>query len=444
MGTGMDNWQQMLSVADARAQILEQFHPLSTELVDLADAAGRTLAAPVVAPHDLPPFANSSMDGYAVRQAEVAAATPGRPVSLPVSGDIPAGGGLPPGLAAGTAARIMTGAPMPPGADAVVPVEDTDDHLHPRGARPSALPARVEIRVAPAPGANVRPAGQDVRAGQLVLPIGTVLNAASIGVLAALGNARVSVYRRPVVAIFSTGDELSAIEEQPGPGHIRDANGYSLAAAAEHYGARVLRLGIARDRVEEVQARLEAACAQGADVIISSAGVSVGAYDVVKAAVESEGGLSFWRVRMRPGKPLAFGHVRGVPFFGLPGNPVSALMSFEVFVRPALLKLAGRRTWERLEIRAALAEPVRSDGRESYLRVVVERHGDGYRARPAGDQGSAVLSSLVRANGLLILPEGTTEAHAGQVFPVWLLDGAEASLAAAGASEWQTDVNQPR
>jgi molybdopterin molybdotransferase len=304
-------------------------------------------------------------------------------------------------------------------------VEDTDDQRERTGAP---LPARIQINKRPLPGANIRPVGQDLRSGQKAVLAGTVLSPATIGVLAALGCARVAVYRRPVVAIFSTGDELRPVEEVPLPGQIRDVNGYTLAAAASHYGAQVLRLGIARDRVEAVQAKLREAQASGAHLILSSAGVSVGAYDVVKAAVEAEGALGFWRVRMRPGKPLAFGHVGGVPFFGLPGNPVSALMSFEVFVRPAILKTAGRRVWDKPEVKAALQAPMLSDGRESYLRVVVERQGDGYVARPAGDQGSAVLSSLARANGLLILPEGVTEARAGEIFSVWLMDGGETIL----------------
>lgn len=364
------------------------------------------------------------MDGYAVRHQEAGGAGPGREVRLPVSMDIPAGSGLPGPLTPGTAARIMTGAPMPPGADAVVPVEDTND----RRDRMGGTPAEVAIRVAPAPGQYVRPVGQDVRAGEVVMPTGTVVGPAALGVLAALGYSQVTVYRQPRVALFSTGDELRQVGEPLGPGQIRDVNSYTLAAAAEHYGAQVLGLGIVPDRLKVVQAVLAAAAEQGADLVLSSAGVSVGAYDVVKAAVETAGGLQFWRVRMRPGKPLAFGRVHGVPFFGLPGNPVSALMTFEVFVRPSLLKLAGRRHWDKLAITAALAEPVRSDGRESYLRVVVTRRGEAYVARPAGDQGSAVLSSLVRANGLLILPEGVTEARAGERFTVWLVDGADAAL----------------
>ena len=421
----MSDMPQMLSVAEARARILEHFQPLGRETVPIAEAAGRVLGADVQASHDLPPFSNSSMDGYAVRASEVAGAAPEHPARLAVSADIPAGAGEPAPLARGTAARIMTGAPVPAGADAVVPVEDTDDSRERTGEPP---PGQVQIRLAPAPGANIRPAGQDMRAGQTVLRAGAVLSPAAVGVLAALGVSQVTVYARPVLAVFSTGDELRRVDETLGPGQIHDTNSYALAAAAAHYGARVLRLEIARDRLEDVRERLAQAHQAGAQLILSSAGVSVGAYDVVKAAVEADGALSFWRVRMRPGKPLAFGQVHGVPFFGLPGNPVSALVGFEVFVRPAILKLAGRTRWDKLEISAELLEPLESDGRESYLRVVVERRGTDYVARASGNQGSAVMSALVRANGLLVLPEGVTRAQPGQRFMVWLMDGAESGL----------------
>jgi molybdopterin molybdotransferase len=425
----MSDLPQLVSVAEARARILEQFHPLGNETVAISECAGRVLAAEVVAGHDLPPFTNSSMDGYAVRAQELAAAGQGHPVSLVVSADIPAGSGQPAPLLPGTAARIMTGAPVPTGADAIVPVEDTDDNRERAGDPP---PGQVQIRVVAAAGANIRPAGQDIRSGQVVLRAGALLNPASVGVLAALGVNQVPVFARPLVAIFSTGDELRRVDESLGPGQIRDTNSYSLAAAAAQYGARALRLEVARDRLEDVQARLAEAYDSGSQLILSSAGVSVGAYDVVKAAVQAEGALSFWRVRMRPGKPLAFGNVRGVPFFGLPGNPVSALVGFEVFVRPAILKLSGRRRWDKLEISAELLEPLDSDGRESYLRVIVQRRGADYVARAAGNQGSAVLSSLVRANGLLIVPEGVTQARAGERFSVWLMDGAESGLGEPG------------
>ena len=430
--------QQMLSVAEARARILDHFLPLDTETIAIAQAAGRVLAEEVIAPHDLPLFSNSSMDGYAVRVRDVAAASRDHPVSLRVSGDIPAGAGLPAALADSSAARIMTGAPVPAGADAVVPVEDTDDgwadaHPSPRqhgtGAPP---PAHVRIYRAAAPGAHIRPVGQDMRAGQVVLQAGVPLGPAGIGVLAALGLARVRVYRQPLVAVFSTGDELCEVDQTPAPGLVHDVNSYALAAAVARYGGRALRLDIARDRAEAVGARLLEARERGAHVILSSAGVSVGAYDVVKAAVEAEGALDFWRVRMRPGKPLAFGSAGGVPFFGLPGNPVSALVGFEVFVRPVVLKLGGHRHWEKPQVRATLLESIRSDGRESYVRVTLEPCDGGYTARSTGDQGSAVLTSLVRANGLLIIPEGAMEAHAGEVYSAWLLE-ADAGVSALPA-----------
>jgi molybdopterin molybdotransferase len=427
----MRDTPQMLSVAEARDRILEQFAALGSETVPLDESAGRVLARDVAATHDLPPFSNSSMDGYAVRAGEVAGATPAAPAPLNVSADIPAGAGMPAPLAAGTAARIMTGAPVPAGADAVVPVEDTDDSRERAGEPP---PAQVQIRMAPHAGANIRPAGQDMRAGQMVLRAGTLLSPAAVGVLAALGVSQVPVHLRPLVAVFSTGDELRRVDQELGPGQIRDTNSYTLAAAATNYGARVLRLAVARDRLEDVQARFDEALRAGAQMIISSAGVSVGAYDVVKAAVEAEGALSFWRVRMRPGKPLAFGQVRGVPFFGLPGNPVSALVGFEVFVRPAIMKMAGHLRWEKLAIVAELLEPLESDGRESYLRVIVERRGASYVARASGNQGSAVMSAVVRANGLLILPEGVTRGQPGEQFSVWLLDGAAAGIDAVGDS----------
>lgn len=424
----VSNVQQLLSVAEARERILAQFDPLPGERVGLAEAAGRVLAENVVAAQPVPAFANSSMDGYAVRAADVAGATPEGPVELPVCGDIAAGAGVPPDLPAGAAMRIMTGAPVPAGADAVVPVEDTLEWRegaaragHP-GALEPALPSQVRVAQAAALGANVRPPGQDVRAGDEVLRAGQRLGAAAVGMLAALGQAEVRVHQRPRLAVFSTGDELRPVLDVPGPGQIRDSNSYALAAAAQQLGATVIRLPIAVDRADVVRERLQQAVEAGAHVIVSSAGVSVGAYDVVRAAVEAEGALGFWRVRMRPGKPLAFGQVRGVPFFGLPGNPVSALMSFEVFVRPALLRLMGRAPAGRLEVTAKLQTAVESDGRETYLRVWVEQREGNYVCWPAGDQGSAVLSSLVRANGLLVLPEGTRRAGPGDACRVWLLD----------------------
>ena len=414
----------MLTVTEARTRILNQFQPLSTEPVALLQAAGRVLAQAITATENIPPFSNSSMDGYAVRTAEVATASQDQPVALPVSGDIPAGSGLPGPLQPGTAMRIMTGAPLPAGADLVIPVEDTDEAREQISGPP---PALVRFYRSGKVGANTRPIGQDMRAGETVLRPGTVLGPAEIGVLAALGRANIEVYRQPRVAIFATGDELRAVEDTLGPGQIHDTNSYAVGVAVARYGGDVVRLGIARDDFEDARAKLLAASEAKVDFILSSAGVSVGAYDVVKAAVEAEGALDFWRVNMRPGKPVAFGNVRGIPYMGLPGNPVSTLVSFEVFARPAILKMAGRRHWEKPSVSVTLAEDLHSDGRESYLRVIIRRQGAGYVARSTGDQGSAVLTSLVKANGLLVVPAGVTSVRAGEVLTAWwLTDAADA------------------
>jgi len=407
----------MLTVAEARARILELFAPLPTERVPLENAAGRVLAEEIISSENLPPFANSSMDGFAVRVADVASATPDAPVLLPVSGDIPAGSLEVKPLTPGTAMRIMTGAPLPEGAEAIVPVEETDARRD-----SNALPAAVKVFKAAQWQANFRPAGQDVQAGQLVIAKGTLLRPAAIGVLAALGHAHVQVYAQPVVALLSSGDELVPVTATPRLGQIRDSNSYSLAAAIEQFGGRVVRLGVAQDRLEDVRAKLQQAEASGAHFILSSAGVSVGAVEFVKEAVEAAGSLAFWKVKMRPGKPLAVGRVGGLPFIGLPGNPVSALVGMEVFVRPVLMKLSGRAVAERFTVMASLAERFESDGRETYLRVKLERQGETYQARSTGQQGSNIITSLVRADGLMIIPEGVMEAPAGMRLPVWILD----------------------
>jgi molybdopterin molybdotransferase len=329
---------------------------------------------------------------------------------LRVTGDISAG--VQPGapVAAGTAKRIMTGAPLPAGADAIVPVEDTDEWPRADGAP---LPEAVAVRRAVAPGDYVRPAGQDVRAGEVVLAAGRVLRAADIGVLAALGRARVRVRRRPRVAILSTGDELVPVESRTGPAQIRNSNSYALAALVREAWGEPLDMGIARDDAQEVRARLRAAQAAGADLLLSSAGVSVGTRDVIREVLAEEGALDFWRVNVRPGKPLAFGHYGGLPFVGLPGNPVSAMVTFELLVRPALLKMGGRSGAERPRVAATLVAPLTSDGRESYLRAVVTRTAHGYQAELTGDQGSAIMTSLVKANALLVVPAGVRRRRAG-------------------------------
>lgn len=408
-----------LSVSEALDLVLAQIDVLEAESVPLSDALGRILADPVVARDDLPPFANSSMDGYAVRAADLAGASKDSPVELRVLADIAAGMDLAIEIQPGTSARIMTGAPLPSGADAVVPVEDTDE---PWRGQDRSLPQSISIYRSVESGAFVRYPGEDIRAGMTVLQAGHLLRPQEIGVLASLGISRVHVIRRPRVGVLSTGDELIDVEAPLSPGKIRNSNSYAQAAQVLALGGVPVMLGVARDTEADIRAKLDKAVVEQVDLLISSAGVSVGAYDKVKEVLNGSGNVAFWRVRMRPGKPLAFGTYRDIPYLGLPGNPVSAMVSFETFVRPAILKLGGHSNFERPRIQAILLEDVRSDGRESYLRAVVTRDARGYVALTTGSQGSHILMSLVKANALLVVPEGVTEVAAGTPLTALMLD----------------------
>jgi molybdopterin molybdotransferase len=419
MEVGMANPTNMLSVDQALEKVLAAFQQLPSEIIPFTDALGRTLAQDIQATENLPPFANSSMDGYAVRVADVAEASRAKPVTLAVIADIAAGAVPKVQIGPGQAARIMTGAPLPPGANTVVPVEQTDTPPQGTVGAPRTAPSKVTIYAPGKLGEYIRPVGEDIQKGQVVLHSGRVLRATDLGVLAGLGILKVKVIRRPVVAILSTGDELLGADQPLAPGKIRDANGYAIAALAMLLGARVLRLGIARDTADDVRARFQRAVDVHADLIISTAGVSVGAYDVVKTVVESLGALDFWQVNMRPGKPLAFGNIDSIPFVGLPGNPVSAVVTFDVFVRPAIEKMAGR-PWEAALSEAEVGEPLRSDGRRTYTRVTLRRVEGRLIAYSTGNQSSGVLTSLVYADGLLIIPEGMTDIPAGTRLPVRL------------------------
>lgn len=410
------------SVDDAQAEILRHFRPLAVESVPLAQALGRTLAAPAVADAPIPGFANSAMDGYAVRAADVAAASPADPVTLRILADLAAGYVAEGAVGPGATIRIMTGAPLPAGADAVVPFEETDEQS------PDSLAARGLVRIyqPAAPGANVRPAGEDLRAGERALEPGTLIRPAEVGVLATVGLAAVPVYRRPRVAILATGDELVDVGERPGPGQIRNSNGYANLAQVLAAGGEPLQLPVARDTEAEVAARIEEGLAWGADLFLTSGGVSVGDFDVVKKVLTQMGRLEFWRVKMRPGKPLVFGWLRETPFIGLPGNPVSAMVCFELFARPALLALAGRRSVRRPQVLARFDDELEgAHDRRQYVRVSVRPDGDGFAARLAGGQGSGMLSSMARANGLMIVAENTPRVAAGSLMPVLMLDWAE-------------------
>lgn len=408
----------LLSVDQARERILSHFQPVTTETLPLAGCSQRVLAQDISATSDLPPFDNSSMDGFAIHAADVQDAGTESPSSLRVVADIPAGSQPTISLAPGESARIMTGAPLPDGADAVVPVEDTDFDNRDAG---TPAPDRVQIFRPAKAGANVRPRGMDLSAGEVVLHTGRVLKPQDLGLLAMLGFADVSVYRKPRIALFSSGDELLPVDAPLEEGKIRDSNSYTLAALVEGAGNEVIRLGVAKDNPDSVRALLEKAVERNVDLIISSAGVSVGAFDFVKQVIETNGKMDFWRVNMRPGKPVAFGEYKQIMFIGLPGNPVSSFVGFEVFVRPALQRLSGALDGDRTTVRVRCEEQIDSDGRESYLRAQVHEADGSLIARLTGHQGSGNLHSLVQANALLIIPAGVKCVPAGQEVKAWLI-----------------------
>jgi molybdopterin molybdotransferase len=415
----------MISVEEALEHILKHFKPLEPEKVEILEALDRVLAEDIYSDVDIPPFANSAMDGYAVRAADMAGANRENPVTLRVVADVAAGYTTEAKVEPGTTIRIMTGAPLPGGADTVIRVEDTSDWARPRQERGREPSTEVEVYHAAEPGEHVRPAGEDIRQGELVLPEGTIIRAQEIGVLASLGRSTVSVIRRPRVAVLATGDELLTIDEPVTPGKIRNSNEYSNAALVRHYGGIPVRLGIARDNAENLTAKINEGLAQTVDLFLTSAGVSVGDYDVVKDVLNTEGEMRFWQVRMKPGKPLAFGLIRGVPLVGVPGNPVSSMVSFEQFVRPAMLVMEGKTRLAKPTVEAILEEDVTSSGRRHFVRAMVEKRDGRYYARTTGEQGSGVLTSMVKANGLVIVPEGIELIKAGERVTVQMLDWPE-------------------
>jgi molybdopterin molybdotransferase len=413
---------EYLTVQEALAAVLVCVSVLPAERVPLLDGLGRVLAEEVVAQDSLPPFVNSSMDGYALIAADLDEASPRNPAKLRVVGDVAAGAVPNVTVERGTAVRIMTGAPVPPGADAVIPVEDTNEAWRNR-ERP--LPEQIQVTRTVKSGDYIRHPGEDIESGQTILEQGHILRPQEVGVLASLGVSEISVIRRPRVGTLATGDELLEIDEQLRPGKIRNSNGYTQAAQILALGAIPVQLGIAGDTETAVRQKLQAGLEANVDLFISSAGVSVGAYDVVKAVLEQEGNVGFWRVRMRPGKPLAYGTYHGVPYLGLPGNPVSAMVSFERFARAAIRKMAGHTQLDRPTVTVTVQNEIHSDGRESYIRAVVTSNGSEYQAKLTGDQGSHIMTSLVKANALLIVPEGVTYVSAGEQLAAWMIDWPE-------------------
>ena len=375
------------------------------------------LARDILAEVDLPEFDYSSMDGFALQASDVEEASPSSPRTLKVVADIPAGASSDSMVRSGQAARIMTGAPLPSGANAVVKVEDTEFNRFNTGA---AAPQQVAVLRPVEPGQFVRHRGEDLHAGQKVLMTGRKLHAQEMGLLAMLGVAQVEVYRLARVALLTSGDELIPVNEPLSHGKIHDANSYSLPTLAKDCGAEVIRLGVAVDQAEAVRTHLDHAVEAQADVIVSSAGLGTGAFDYVKVVVEEQGELDFWHVNMRPGKSLAFGRYRGIPFFGLPGNPVSAFFGFQLFVQPALERLGGLIPGQKVRLTARLAEPIESDGRESYLRAIVGEENGILVARLTNHQTSRNIFSLVEANALLLVPSGVKSLPANSEVEIWL------------------------
>jgi molybdopterin molybdotransferase len=394
----------MLSVEQAQAEILGRARPLPTERVDILAALGRALAEPIRSTRRIPPWPNSSMDGYAVRAIDTRPAATLRVIDRVIAGSLPTRT-----VGAGEATRIFTGAPMPSGADAVVPQEDVDAH-----------DGMIALRATVEAGAFVRPAGEDVREGDLVLEPGRGIGAAEIGLLATLGRTHVAVGRRPRVAVLSTGNELADLGTEPTPAQIPNSNTYSLMAQITESGGLPLNLGVAPDRLEVIAERITRG--READVLVTSAGVSVGELDLVREALVNAGAdLHLWKVDMRPGKPITFGSLAGRPVFGLPGNPVSAMVTFELFVRPMILTMQGRRAISRPRIRATAVTPIVNRGsRRGYLRVMLEPAAGRWKARLTGDQGSGILRSMVSADGLAVLA-GDTAVAAGEDVEVIVL-----------------------
>ena len=404
---GKSEPRPLLTVAQARERILDRVAALDSETVALPEARGRVLAEEIRSERDVPPFANSAMDGYAVRARDVAQASAAQPVRLRVLGEIRAGAAPPGSVQPQTALRIMTGAMIPDGSDAVVRVEDTAEH-----------DGTVDVRVPVAAGTSLRAAGSDLHRGDLLATAGRVVTPGLIGVLASAGRAAVQCVRRPQVLVLTTGDELREPGEALGPGQITNTNRYTLLAAVQDAGGIVIDAGVARDERGDLIERLGAA--GDADLVVTTGGVSMGAYDLVRGLLEEREAVTFWQVALRPGKPLMFATVGGVPLIGLPGNPVSTLVAFELFVRPALLKLQGRTDLERPRLTAIAEEPLHNPPHlEQYFRGIARHDGARLLVRLTGDQGSHVLRSMADANCLVVVPLGTSEVAAGS--PVEIL-----------------------
>ena len=404
---------RLTALTDAQEIVLNAAVPLGYEKVGLLDALGRILGEDIVAPRDNPPWNNSAMDGFAVRWEDIRKEHEvTKPAELTIVEDVPAGQMATKAVGPGEAIRIMTGAPMPGGADTVVRVEFTES---------SATSVRV---FQPEPRhANIRPRGEDVREGECIIPKGTQLRPAELGMLAILAKSFVLAYQRPRVAILATGDELADLDEKFDEHKIINSNSYGIAAAVQEAGGIPLLLGIARDSPESLKEKI--AQGLGCDILVLSGGVSMGDYDFTKAVFAELGAdMHFWKLAIRPGQPLAFGTIRGVLAFGLPGNPVSSMVTFEQLVRVAISKMGGHRQWARLVVQAEFQEKFsKRPDRRHFLRGILERKNGKLTVRTTGPQGSGILTSMVKANGLVDIPEDVETVQPGDTVRVQVLSG---------------------
>jgi molybdopterin molybdotransferase len=420
---------RMISVEEALEKVLSYVEVLEAERKPILDCLGQVLAEDVYSTIDIPPLDNSAMDGYALRAEDTRGASESSPRYLVVVGEVAAGSMPTKEIRPGTAIRIMTGAPLPKGADAVVRFEDTDEVSRKSSGEDL---SRIGILCQAKKGLNVRCRGEDIASGKLILERETVIRPQEMGVLASLGHSTALVVRRPVVAILATGDELIGVDKPLAPGKIHDSNTYTIAAEVSRYGGIPRILGIGRDSVQSLNEKI--ARGLDADMLITSGGVSKGDYDIVKDVLAEHGEIGFWTVRMKPGKPIAFGLInkargkkkRKIPHLGLPGNPVSSMITFEQFARPAILRMMGKRILAKPTIRAIIEDDIHNtDGRRLFARVIVTRRSGQYHAFVTGPQGSGILTSMAKANGLAVIPESSKGAKAGDMVEVQMLDWVE-------------------
>ena len=419
---------QMISVEEALEKILGYVQVLEPEEKPILSCLGQVLIEDVYSTIDIPPLDNSAMDGFAVRAEDTYGASKSSPKVFPVMGEVAAGSMPDKELEPGAAIRIMTGAPLPKGADAVVQFEDTDEVTRKAsGANSSQIGVLRQVKK----GLNVRCKGEDIAKGALILKSGTILRPSEVGVLASLGRPTALVIRRPIVSVLATGDELIDIDKPLPRGKIYNSNTYTIAAEILRYGGIPKILGIGRDSVQALNEKVSAGL--NADMLITSGGVSLGDYDIVKDVLAKRGEIALWTVCMKPGKPSAFGVFKKgdkrVPHLGLPGNPVSSMVTFEQFARPAIMKMMGKKNLAKPTVQAVIENDIRNtDGCRIFARAIVTKQSGQYHAHLTGPQGSGILTSMAKANGLVVIPENIRGVKAGDIVQVQMLDWSESTL----------------